>query len=190
MTTYSIGILLSQFGTNPLFHVWFLLLLLDPYRFFRRQGRTWYSHLFKEFSSLLWPTPSNTRIVNDADVDFFFWNYLAFSMIQQVLAIWSLVPLPFLNPAYTSGRSQFTYCWSLVWRILSISLLACEMSAIVQWFEHSLALLFFGTGMKTDLFQSYGHCWVFQICWQTESSTLTPSSLGLEIAQLEFHHLH
>ena len=32
-------------------------------------------------------------------------------------------------------------------------LLACEMSAIVRWFEHSLALPFFGTGMKTDLFR-------------------------------------
>ena len=28
----------------------------------------------------------------------FFWNSLAFSMIQQVFAIWSLVPLPFRNP--------------------------------------------------------------------------------------------
>ena len=37
-----------------------------------------------------------------------------------------------LNPAWTSGRSQFTYCWSLTWRILSITLLACGMSAIVQ----------------------------------------------------------
>ena len=27
----------------------------------------------------------------------FFWNSLAFSMIQLMLAIWSLVPLPFLN---------------------------------------------------------------------------------------------
>ena len=25
-------------------------------------------------------------------------------------------------------------------------------------FEHSLALPFFGIGMKTDVFQSYGHC--------------------------------
>ena len=33
----------------------------------------------------------------------FFWNSLAFSMIQRMLAIWSLVPLPFLNPAWTSG---------------------------------------------------------------------------------------
>ena len=44
-------------------------------------------------------------------------------MIQQMLAIWSLVPLPFLNPAWTSGSSQFMYCWSLAHRILSITLL-------------------------------------------------------------------
>ena len=48
------------------------------------------------------------------------------------LAIWSLVPLPFLKPAWTLGSSRFTYCWSQDWRILSITLLACEMSAIVQ----------------------------------------------------------
>ena len=37
-------------------------------------------------------------------------------MIQWILAIWSLVPLPFLNPLCTSGSSQFMYCWSLAWR--------------------------------------------------------------------------
>ena len=31
------------------------------------------------------------------------------------------------------------------------SMLACEMSAIVWQFEHSLALAFFEIGMKTDL---------------------------------------
>ena len=41
-------------------------------------------------------------------------------MIQRMLAIWSVVPLPFLKPAWTSGSSWFTYCWSLAWRILSI----------------------------------------------------------------------
>ena len=59
----------------------------------------------------------------------FFWNSLAFSMIQRMLAIWSLVPLPFLKPAWTSGSSRFMYCWSLAWRILNVTLLACEMSA-------------------------------------------------------------
>ena len=37
-------------------------------------------------------------------------------------------------------------------------LLACEMSAMVQKFEHSLALPFFRIGMKADLFQSCDHC--------------------------------
>ena len=49
------------------------------------------------------------------------------------------------------------------------------MSAIVQ-FEHSLALPFFGIEMNTDLFQSCGHCWVFQICWHIESSAFIASS--------------
>ena len=31
----------------------------------------------------------------------FFWNSLAFLMIQWMLAIWPLVPLPFLKPAWT-----------------------------------------------------------------------------------------
>ena len=35
---------------------------------------------------------------------------------------------------------------------------------------------FFGIGMKTDLFQSCGHCWVFQIHWHIECSTFTASS--------------
>ena len=109
----------------------------------------------------------------------FFWNSLAFSMIQQMLAICSLVPLPFLKPAWTSGSSRFTYCWSLVWRILSITLLACEMSATVPYFEHSLALPFFCIGMKTDLFQSCSHYWVFQICWHIECSTFTASSFRI-----------
>ena len=29
------------------------------------------------------------------------------------------------------------------------------------------------------IFQSYGHCWVFQICWHTECSTLTSSSFRI-----------
>ena len=44
-------------------------------------------------------------------------------------------------------------------------------------FEHSLALPFFGIVTKTDLFQSCGHCWVFQICWHIECSTFTQHHL-------------
>ena len=67
----------------------------------------------------------------------------------------------------------------LEWGAIAFSILLCEMSAIVWWFYHSLALPFFGIGMKTDLFQSCGYCWVFQICWHIECSTLTASSIRI-----------
>ena len=37
--------------------------------------------------------------------------------------------------------------------------------------------------MQTDLFQSCGHCWIFQICWPIECSTFTDHLLGSEIGQ-------
>ena len=33
--------------------------------------------------------------------------------------------------------------------------------------------------MKTDLFQSCGYCWVFQICWHIECNTFTASSFRI-----------
>ena len=33
--------------------------------------------------------------------------------------------------------------------------------------------------MKSDLFQSCGHCWVFQVCWHIEWGTLTASSFRI-----------
>ena len=58
----------------------------------------WYSHLFQYFPQLiLIHTVKGFSIVNKAEIDVFFWNSLAFSMIQQILAIWSLFPLPFLK---------------------------------------------------------------------------------------------
>ena len=106
----------------------------------------------------------------------FFWNSFVFYMIQGMLAIWSLVPLHFLNPAWTSGGSWFTKCWSLACKILSMTLLTWEMNAIVWWLEHSLILSFVGTGTRIDIFQLCGHCWVFQICWHIECNTLIASS--------------
>ena len=76
-----------------------------------------------------------------------------------MLAIWSLIPLPFLKPAWTYESSWFTYCWSLAWRIISITLLA--------WDEHNCAVVwaFFGIALLWDWNENCGHCWVFQICW-------------------------
>ena len=53
-----------------------------------------------------------------------------------MLAIWSLILLPFLNPAWQSGSSQFTHGWSLAWRILSITYFTGmwdECNCVVVW---------------------------------------------------------
>ena len=69
-------------------------------------------------------------VVNKAEVDVFL-KLSCFYYDQWMFAILFLVLLLFVNPTCTSGSSQFTYCWSLTWRILSITFLACQMSAIV-----------------------------------------------------------
>ena len=45
--------------------------------------------------------------------------------------------------------------------------------------SHSLALPFFGTGMKTDIYQSCDHSWIFQICCHVDYNTLTASSFRI-----------
>ena len=45
-------------------------------------------------------------------------------MIQQMLAIWSLVPLPFLKPAWTSGSSRIYTCIYVVLCLVAQSLFA------------------------------------------------------------------
>ena len=63
----------------------------------------------------------------------FFWNSLVFSMIQWMLAIWSLVSLPFLNPVWISGSSWFMYCWSLAWRIFRKDIKSCCFELIAHF---------------------------------------------------------
>ena len=71
----------------------------------------WYSYLFKNIPQfVVIHTEKVFKTVSEAEVDvFFFWNFLAFSMIQWMLSILLLVPLPFLNPTRTSGSSRFMY---------------------------------------------------------------------------------
>ena len=146
------------------------------YRFLRRQVRWSVIPIsLRIFQFVVIHKVKGFGVINKTEVDVFL-ELSCFSYDPMDVVIWLLVPLPFLSPAWTSGSSWFIYCWSLVWRILSITLLVCEMSAIVQSFEHPLAWPFFGIGMKTDLSQSCGYCWVFHVCWHIECSTFTASS--------------
>ena len=139
----------------------------------------WYSHLFMNFPQFfVIHTVKGFGIINKAEIDVFLGLSCFFDDPTDIGYL-------------ISGSSAFSKTSLNIWkftvhvllkfglRILSITLLACEMSAIVWLFQHLLALLFFGIGMKTDLFQSCGHCWVFQICWHVEWSTFTASSFRI-----------
>ena len=66
----------------------------------------------------------------------FFWNSLAFSMIWQVLSIWSLIPLPFLNQLEhleVHGPCTVEAWLGEFWALLSASLIAVGMSGKRQW---------------------------------------------------------
>ena len=150
----------------------------------------WYSNLFKNFPQfVVIHTVKGFGIVNKAEVDvflelsFFFddptdvGNLISGSsaFFKTSLNIWKFTVHVLLKPGLEIFEHRFASMWD-------------ECNCRVVWTFFDIA--FFGIGMKTDLFQSCGHCWAFKVCWHIECSTFTTSSVGFEITQLEFHHLH
>ena len=64
------------------------------------------------------------------------------------------------------------------------------MSAIVQYFEHSLALPFFGIGMKTDLYSPMATAEFSKFAGILSAALSQHHLSGFEIAQLDFYDLH
>ena len=101
------------------------------YRFCRRQGK--WSGIpisWRIFHSLLWST-QNFGVVDKAEIDVFL-EFSCFFYDPKDVGHLISGSSAFLNLAWISEHSRFTYCWGLAWRILSVTLLACEMSTNVQ----------------------------------------------------------
>ena len=94
----------------------------------------------------------------------FFWNSLT-CLFDDPADVGNLI----------SGDPDFSKSSLNIWKVTVHALLKPGLKN----FEHYLALPFLGIGMKTDLFQSCGHCWVFQICWHIECNTFTASSFKI-----------
>ena len=139
----------------------------------------WYCHLFQNFPQfVLIHTVKGFGLINKAEenvfLDFSCFLYdptdvgnltSGFSVFSKSsLNIWKFLVHVLLKPSLENFEHYFASMWD---------------DGNLQYFEHSLALPFLGIGMKTDIFQSCGHCWVFQICWHIECSTFTASSFRI-----------
>ena len=109
----------------------------------------------------------------------FFWNSLAFSMIQAdvgylisgsfafsktSLNIWNFMVHVLLKP----GLENFEHYFASVWD---------ECNCAVVWAFFGIAFLW--DWNENGSFQSCGHCWVFQICWHIECSPCIASSFRI-----------
>ena len=151
----------------------------------------WYSHLFQNFPQfIVIHTVKGFGIVNKAEIDVF-WELSCFfhdpadvgnlisgssAFSKTSLNNWKFTVHVLLKPGLENFEHYFT---------------TCEMSVIVRQFEHSLALPFFGIGMKTDLSSAVATA-EFSKCAGILSAALSQYHHlpEFEIAQLEFHHLH
>ena len=140
----------------------------------------WYSYLFQNFLQFIMiHTVKGFGIVKKAEIDIFLelscffddpadvGNFISGSSAcsKSSLNIWKFSVHELLKPGWENFEHYFTSVWD-------------ECNCVVVW-AFFLTLPFFGIGMKTDLFQSCGHCWVFQIYLHVECSTFTASSFRI-----------
>ena len=92
----------------------------------------WYSHLFQNFPQfIVIPTVKGFRIVNKAEIDVFFLEISCFFDDPAVVSNLISGLSPFPKSSLNMWKFSVHIFSSLAWRILSINLLACEMSATV-----------------------------------------------------------
>ena len=160
------------------------------YRFLRRQAR-WSSIpiSWRIFHSLLWSTVKVFSIVNEAEVNVFLELSWFFYDVTDVVKL-------------TSGSSAFSksslYILKfLVHILLKHSLNDFEHDLASVWNENNCAVVwtFFGIALLWDLNENrpFPVLWPllsFPVLLHTKCNTSQHHLFRVEIAQLEFHHLH
>ena len=171
MTIYSSDILLFLWNQSILPCPVLTVSSWPAYRFLRKQVRYSGIPIFKNFPQfVVMHRVKGFSVVNDAKVD----DFLEFSCFfydstdvgnlisgssdfsKSSLNIWKFTVHVLLKPGLENFEHYFASMWD-------------ECNCAVVWTSFGIA---FVIGMKIDLLQSCGHCWVFQICWNIECSTI------------------
>ena len=149
-----------------------------------------YSHLFQNFPQfIVIHTVKGFGIVNKAEIDVFL---ELSSFFHDPADVGNLISgsYAFSKTSLNIWSTWCTYFWSLAWRTLSITLLACGWvqlcgSLSILWHCLSLGLewkLMFSSPVATAEFSKFAGIL---------SAALSQHHLsGFETAQMEFHHLH
>ena len=139
----------------------------------------WYSHLFQNFPQfIVIHTVKGFGIVNKAEIDVFLelscffddpadvGNFISGSSAfsKTSLNIWKFMVHLLLKPGLENFEHYFTSMWdecncAVVWAF-------CGIAFLWDWNENWSS-------------QTYGHCWVFQICWHIELNTFIASSFRI-----------
>ena len=108
---------------------------------------------FLEFSSFFYdPTDVGNLISDSSDSS------------KSSLNIWKSSVHIWLKPRLENFKRYFASMWN-----------ECDCAVLWTFFD----ITFLWDWNETDLFQSCGPCWVFQICWNVEYSTFTASSFKI-----------
>ena len=181
MTIYSLDILLSQFGTSLLFHVWFKLYFHTYFLtwFLRKQVR--WSDIpisFRIFQFLVIHTVKGFGVVNKAEVDVF-------------LELSCFFDDPVGVGNFISGSSAFSKTSLNIWEFMVHVLLKLHLENFEHYFagiwdecDCAVVWTFFGIAFIWDWNENWPfpflwHCCVFQICLHIECITFTASSFRI-----------
>ena len=131
-----------------------------------------------EFSTVYCdPHSQRLGIVNKAEIDvlelsYFFDDPVDVANLICCSSAFSKTSLNILNfmvhVLLKPGLENFEHYFTSMWD---------ECNCVVVWTFFGIAFLW--DWNKTDLFQSCGHCWVFQICWRIKYSTFITSSFRI-----------
>ena len=152
---------------------------LPAYSFSRgRSGGLVFPSLEKFSRVYCGPQVKDFGILNKAEEDVFLELSCFFSDIMDIGNL--------ISGSSLFSKSSLNTCKFTVHIMLKPGLENLEHYFASMWDECNCAVVwtffgiaFFGIEMKNDIFQSCGHCWVFQICWHVVCSPFTASSFKI-----------